>query len=83
LDEAREEYESAVAVNGRDVDAHLKLALVLERLGRPSEARVEFQKVLDLLGPGASDDERSHVARRKLQGANPGGSQDPGTSGSP
>jgi tetratricopeptide (TPR) repeat protein len=66
---AEESFRQAAVLKPNMVEAHYGLGLALKALGRPQEASVEFQKVVDLIESGGIDDPtRSAILRRMAIG---------------
>ncbi|MEJ5296088.1 MAG: tetratricopeptide repeat protein, partial [Fimbriimonadales bacterium] len=47
-EEAIEQFQKALEINPRYLEAHLNLAIILRDCGRLAEARHHFQQVLDI-----------------------------------
>jgi protein O-mannosyl-transferase len=48
-DEALVQFQEAVRLDGKFIDAHYNLGLLLKQLGRPEEAKKQFEEVLRLV----------------------------------
>ena len=67
MNEALDEYHTALRLNPNHVAAHIGLGVVLQRLGHKAEAKGEFQQALKLLERVPGTQKRVETVRQQLR----------------
>ncbi|MEN8172156.1 MAG: tetratricopeptide repeat protein [Chloroflexota bacterium] len=66
IDKAIENWSRAISYNSENTDAHARLAIVYERLGRKTQAAREYLHVASLMQHDGHQDKAFHAVKRAL-----------------